>query len=367
MTENSMERSKIIDLMAKKLGKNASAEELKELERLLAEYPDYGWLETVVASLKGSPEHFERNIPVEELANSGWRQLEGRLKMGEREDSDGSAASKTPRFRQLWRWAAAAAVIVLFAGSVTWYFQGDRNPFKPRYADKVSNVGYGSREKLILSDGTTVWLNAGSKLHYPDVFPGDKREVTLEGEGFFEVAKHVDMPFFVHAGKITVKVLGTSFDVKAYKEDAAITTTLISGKVQVSMDGEPDEKIILSPNEKVTIMNVVPEVKRAQVRAVNVLRYQVQRVSSVVDSLPERAWVENRLVINDETFEEVARVLERRYNVDIEITDERLREEHVSGIFEKETIQQVLDILEMTTKFKYSIGGKKVRLMPDQK
>jgi transmembrane sensor len=362
MTENSMERSKIIDLMAKKLGKSASAEELKELERLLAEYPDYAWLETVVGSLKGSPEHFERNIPVEELANSGWRQLEGRLKMGE----DGSVGAEGLRVSRLWRWAAAAAVIVILAGSATWYFKGNRNPFQAQYAVKVSNVRYGSQEKLVLSDGTTVWLNAGSRLHYPDVFPGDKREVTLEGEGFFEVAKHVDMPFFVHAGKVTVKVLGTSFDVKAYREDAAITTTLISGKVQVSMDEEPDKKIILSANEKVTIMNSAPETKGVQARATNVLRYQVQRVPSVSDSLPERAWIENRLVINDETFEDVAIVLERRYNVDIEIADARLKQEHVSGIFEKETIQQVLGILEMTTKFKYSIEGKKVRLMPDQ-
>jgi ferric-dicitrate binding protein FerR (iron transport regulator) len=81
--------------------------------------------------------------------------------------------------------------------------------------------------------------------------------------------------------------------------------------------------------------------------------------------LPETAWVENRLVISNETFEEVARMLERRYDVQIEIGDMRLNQEHVSGVFEKETIQQVLDILKMTTKFTYSIEGKKVRLKPD--
>jgi transmembrane sensor len=247
-------------------------------------------------------------------------------------------------------------------GGAIWFFQGERNPFVVRYVDRQLKVGYGERSKLVLSDGSTVWLNAGSKLSYPDAFTGDKRVVTLEGEAFFDIARHVDMPFYVHAGKVTVKVLGTRFDVKAYRGDAGVSTTLISGKVQVMLDGEPDKKIILSPNEKLTVMNSVPAVEAAQ----NALHYLVQGVPKAGDdSLPETAWVENRLVLSNETLEEVARVLERRYDVQIEIADARLKEEHVSGVFERETIQQVLDILKMTTKFKYSIEGKKVRLMPD--
>src|ERR1700722_6597134 len=75
---------------------------------------------------------------------------------------------------------------------------GGGNPFRVKDADKTLQVGYGGRSKLVLSDGTTVWLNAGSRLIYPDLFTGDRRDVTLEGEAFFDVAKHVSMPFFVH-------------------------------------------------------------------------------------------------------------------------------------------------------------------------
>jgi transmembrane sensor len=172
MTENSMNSSSIIELMAKKLGKNASVEELKELERLLAEDPSYGLLEAIVGSLKGSPEHFERNIPEGELADSGWGRLAGRLKEGA-----GMEEGRSVRMPRIWRWVAAAVVVLAIGGSAFWFFQGDRNPFKVQYADKELKVGYGERTKLVLSDGTTVWLNAGSKLSYPDVFMGNKRVV----------------------------------------------------------------------------------------------------------------------------------------------------------------------------------------------
>lgn len=347
----------IIELMAKKLGKNASVAELKELERLLAENPSYSLLEEIVGSLKGNPEHFERNIPENELVDSGWGRLAGRLK---------EAVKMEGRRPGIWKWAAAAAVIVAVGGSAVWYFGSGWNPFVGRSTDKVLNVGNGGRSKIILSDGTMVWLNAGSRLYYPDVFVGGKREVRLEGEAFFDVAKHIGMPFLVHAGKVTIRVLGTRFNVKAYEGEPAVTTTLISGKVQVTMDEEQEKKIVLSPNEKLTVMNAVPENEAAAGREENALHYLVQGVPRAGgDSLPETAWVEDRLVFSNETFDEVARMLERRYDVQIDITDVQLKEAHLSGVFEKETIQQVLDILRMTTKFNYSIEGKKVRLKPD--
>ena len=360
--------------MAKKLGKSASVEELKELERLVAVNPSYGWLEEIVASLKGSPEHFERNLPAEELADSGWQQLANRLKGGAPEDDpeqENEMTGQEEGARRVWlpgRWKRmAAAVVLLAAGSgAVWYFRSDRNPFGVRFADKTLKTRYGGRSKIILSDGTEVWLNAGSRLNYPEVFAGARREVTLEGEAFFDVAQRAGMPFFVHAGKVTVRVLGTRFDVKAYREDAVVTTTLISGKVQVTMDGDVDKKVILAPHEKLTVINAPREELGASGVPGNALRYLVQGLPETEsDSLPETAWVDNRLVVSNESFGEVARMLERRYDVQIAFGDERLRQEHLSGVFEKETIRQVLDILKMTTKFKYSIDGKKVRLMPD--
>ena len=215
---------------------------------------------------------------------------------------------------------------------------------------------------LVLADGTKVWLNAGSRLIYPASFTGKTREVQLEGEALFDVAQQAHQPFFVHTGKITVRVLGTRFDVKAYREDAQVSATLISGKIQVIMNEDPEKKILLSPHEKLTVMNVVGAADKADEPVKeNELRYQVQFLAQA-----ETDWVNNKMVFNNESFDEVARQMERRYAVHIEFDNEMLRREHVSGIFEKESLSQALEILKMTTRFNYKIDSNVVKLVADQ-
>ena len=99
----------------------------------------------------------------------------------------------------------------------------------------------GSRSRSLLPDGTTVWLNAGSKLYYENDFNGT-REVRLEGEAFFDVVKQTDRPFIVHTSGIDIKVLGTAFNVKSYPEDKTVETTLYRGLVQVFRQEDTPKK-----------------------------------------------------------------------------------------------------------------------------
>jgi transmembrane sensor len=404
MTENSMESSRIIELMAKKMGKSASAEELAELQRLLVENPAYSYMAEVVESLQGNNEHIEKNIPGLELAETGWRHLSGLLKAGQVskgvddkpaetfEDAETSKGFATEEGFQpivlgstmdrqikgpvgVWQWLTparrvAAAIIVIAGALGILYFSMNAGHSAVSYTFKSVDVTYGRRSELLLPDGTKIWLNAGSRLKYPEAFSGSAREVILEGEAFFDVAPKAGDPFVVHAGKITVNVLGTQFDVKAYKEDPELSTTLISGKVQVMLNDDPEKKIVLSPREKLTVVNrkaigaehgsQAPQINSI---AHNALSYQVQLLPVVDhDSLSETAWLDNKLVVNNQTFGDVARLLERKYDVQIAFGDEGLRQEHLSGVFENETIEQVLDILRMTTRFTYTIKGKQVRL-----
>lgn len=363
MTDHAMENARITELMAKKLGKVASADELEELRLLLGAYPRYSYLEEVVQSLQGNREHFEPNVPAQELTDTGWKHLAGRLK--QREEPTTEEEPEAGKVRGLWakRWAVAAALLLMGAGAA-WYFQMDRGSAPP--PGKSLDVHLGSQQTIVLADGTRIRLNAGSHLDYPETFTGPTREVTLTGEAFFDVAPRAGMPFLVHAGKMTIKVLGTSFDVKAYKEDADITTTLISGKVQVTMDNDPEKNVILEPHEKLVVANIDTTPAPAGVFR-NELRYQVRYlVPGDRDSLAETAWLDNRLIFNDEAFGEVARQLERRYNVQVGFASgdsEDLKEEHLSGVFDKETLQQVLDILRMTTRFDYRVEGQKVTIV----
>jgi transmembrane sensor len=141
-----------------------------------------------------------------------------------------------------------------------------------------------------------------------------------------------------------------------------VSATLISGKIQVIMNEDPEKRIVLSPHEKLTIMNVVRKEKQADDTVKeNELRYQVQFLAQA-----ETDWVENKMVFNNESFDEVARQMERRYGVHIEFGSEMLRREHVSGIFEKESLSQAFEILKMTTRFNYKIDSNVVKLVADQ-
>lgn len=345
------------------MGKTASPEELEELAGLLSIDPGYSYLAEIVASLKGNAEHIEKTVPGEELANSGWAHLSERMN-AEREER-----GRVRRMRWNGNGARRVAAILFFviagAGVISYYRWGKQSVAA---MNKSVQVGYGGKQVLVLADGTKVWLNAGSRLVYPVSFTGKTRDVQLEGEAFFDVAQQEQQPFFVHTGRITVRVLGTRFDVKAYREDAQVSATLISGKIQVILNEEPEKKILLSPHEKLTVMNIV-ENKEHNDNSVkeNELRYQVLSLPQAGHEIfPETAWVNNKMVFNNESFDEVAKELERRYAVHIEFENEDLKQEHVSGIFEKENLLQALEILKLTTKFNYKIDSNQVKLVADQ-
>ncbi|HLK29237.1 MAG TPA: FecR domain-containing protein [Puia sp.] len=364
-----MVKSRITELISKKLGKDASNEELDELSGLLVKYPEYAYLHELLYSLKGSKSHFEKDVPKEELVNHGWEDLANKLNTKQEffEENENSSKSnglikKINNFRKIW---IVAATITLLIGCSIFYYKEYFIKHQLATDKKIEEVHYGSTSKLTLSDGTQVWLNAGSKLTYPEKFSGTKREVTLEGEGFFEVTKNAHLPFLVHAGTITVRVLGTRFNVKAYNEDADIETTLISGKVQIIMDDDPEKEIILSPHEKLTIKNQAKSESKnsANEQINNELKYQVQSLPvNNSTAVAETAWVENKLIFNNESFDNVARMLERRYDVHITFDNESLKDEHVTGVFEKENILQALQVLGMTTHFNYKADGNNIHL-----
>jgi ferric-dicitrate binding protein FerR (iron transport regulator) len=367
MRDNSTENARVIELMAKKMGRTASPKELEELARLLSINPGYSWLAEVVASLKGNAEHVEKSMPGAELADSGWAHLAERMNA---EPEKGVPMRWVLRKGNRVKWMGgvasrmAAAIFLGLIGigiSIISYNRWGRQSIG-MVVKRTAEVGYGGKSMLVLADGTKVWLNAGSRLIYPASFTGKTREVQLEGEALFDVAQQAHQPFFVHTGKITVRVLGTRFDVKAYREDAQVSATLISGKIQVIMNEDPEKKILLSPHEKLTVMNVVGAAGKADEPVKeNELRYQVQFLAQA-----ETDWVNNKMVFNNESFDEVARQMERRYAVHIEFDNAMLRREHVSGIFEKESLSQALEILKMTTRFNYKIDSNVVKLVADQ-
>ncbi|HLO38559.1 MAG TPA: FecR family protein, partial [Lacibacter sp.] len=224
----------------------------------------------------------------------------------------------------------------------------------------------GANTKMVLPDGSTVWLNAGSKLDYTRIGKSGNREVELTGEAFFDVVKNPERPFIIHTSKIDVKVLGTKFNVKAYPEDKTVETSLVQGSVEVFVKNRPGEKYLLKPNQKLVLLNnieaeALPKATfnsrnlKLPIIAIDHLTYRNNDTVAI-----ETSWIQNKLVFVDEPFAEVARKMERWYDVKIEFKKKSLEDELLNGDFRKETLTQALEALRFTTDFKYRIDEKTV-------
>lgn len=228
----------------------------------------------------------------------------------------------------------------------------------------------GSRSRTLLADGTTVWLNAGSKLVYENDFNGATREIRLEGEAFFDVVKQVNRPFIVHTSGIDIRVLGTAFNVKSYPDDKNVETTLYRGLVQVVRHEDSMAKAIqLKPNQKLILPKQAANepVKLSEEKSPSDKATPASFVITHIDSTKkeneriETAWVFSRLEFLGENFEEVAKKMERWYNVTIVFKDEKVKQLRVRGKFEKETVEEAFAALkEAFPVIKYKISNHEI-------
>lgn len=291
------------------------------------------------------------------------------------DDTHSEPLREKTRSHKPWYWAAAA--IILLIASYFGYQQFSGNQEREQLAGQLNEISTrpGSKSKVQLPDGSVVWLNAGSKLTYDKDFGQEIREVNLTGEGFFDVAKNKEKPFIINTNSIRIKVLGTAFNVKAYPEDKHTETSLIRGSIEVTIRSRPNDKIILSPSEKLVVENDIATVesmeKNQHRKTGNIARTEVPGINTLMainklkynpkdSSVAEIQWVNNKLVFRDESFSELAVQMERWYDVQIDITDPAIADERLNGIFESETIVQALEALKEFIPFQYEKTGSKI-------
>lgn len=365
-----MHSERLLQLLAKKMGHAASQEELQELEELIRQNPEHTLLLELLQSLQGEKLHQEPAMTEQKLVDESWSKLQLELNPHPSIDTASITAVPTP-VKRLWhrkRWAQAAiwTGIFLLAGSAFYWWMQPGAPSPNSVAGTLQEVTvpYGSPEKKVLPDSTVVWLNAGSHIRYAADFIQQQREVYLEGEAYFQVSHDPQHPFIVHAGNIAVRALGTEFNVHAYKDEQTIEATLISGKVQVTMTDKPDQRIILEPHEKLTVTRPPANKTAGTGLPGNEVGFQVQDITPAAAQAPvkEVAWMQDQLAFQNEAFKELAKRMERRYNKHILFTDNQLEEERLNGVFDNESIEKALGILQMTTPFRFRIQGDTVIL-----
>lgn len=271
--------------------------------------------------------------------------------------------AKIVRPKNGWNWYALAVAAVLTFFLATLWIQSDK-PVEKAVVQEDTRVAYvsktGERKSFQLPDGTKVVLNAGSTLFLEDSFNTGKRSLTLEGEAFFDVAQNASAPFVIHTSAMDVTVLGTAFNVKAYKNDETNETSLVRGLVKVSLRSG-NHQLLLRPNEKVivpvskTIIQKVKPVSTKRNIPEPAIDYSIASLTHIPQDTTavELSWVDNRLIFANESFGEIARKLERWYDVKIRFESEELKQYRFTGNFDKETVRRVLEVLQLSRDFSF--------------
>jgi ferric-dicitrate binding protein FerR (iron transport regulator) len=204
-------------------------------------------------------------------------------------------------------------------------------------------VPRGKRSTVVLADGTKLWLNSGSRAIYPVTFNGKTREIFIEGEGYLEVAHNESKPFYVVTDQIKVKVLGTKFDISAYRDDTHVSVVLVEGSVQAST---ATENLVMKPNQ---ILNYEKLTQRLTIEKTNVLEYV--------------SWKDGWMLCNKEPIQSITTKLSRYYDIKINYSDLSLSNMTITGKLDlKSNCEDVLKVICATAPLKYEINNNNISL-----
>ncbi|PZR29620.1 MAG: hypothetical protein DI535_02610 [Citrobacter freundii] len=356
-----------------------NAEEEEELDK---------WITASDANLKLFEELTDEKRMAEYLRWYTSRDVEGRL----REARKQLKPSGTPVIQRWWKYAAAAAIlisagIILYRSTVFTDDGGDSIALKePDQAlgiqspvlkladgnlialdkkdtvisDGISmnsgtlvyneNRDAGSNEfivprktsgRVILPDGSKVWLNAGSVIRYPASFTGSTRQVSVAGEAYFEVAKNPSKPFIVMVNGIRVQATGTAFNIKAYNNEPFVSITMTEGSVKVSSKNKTQD------------LRVTQQLQISDAGNWKLLQKDAMNVT---------AWTENKLQLTDASTEELKRSIERWYDVTVVIKEDINK--HLNGTFSRDiSLTALLQLLEQTNDIHFQVDGNRVTIL----
>lgn len=308
-------------------------------------------------------------------ANKGWANLLDAI------NKNGKRPMPKPELRiqlsVLYRVAAAVLLLIVLGFGGFLIFRNPKAKSEIAYFEALAPKG--SRSFITLSDGSTVWLNSGTKLRYPGNFGKDNRDLFLEGEAYFVVAKNPEMPFRVKTSDVCITAIGTAFNVKAYNDEGIIETTLEKGEVRIdaldnSKTKELSSPVFLKPNQKavfvkndknMTVNNMVQKPQMPANQPVNKVKISPLRVDTNIDTKLTTSWKDSRWIFKSEKLIKLAPILERRYDITVTFKDSVLRSYKFTGTLKEESLEQVLKAMCLAAPIKYEINHNQVTFYDD--
>jgi transmembrane sensor len=329
-----MEKDQFLLLVTKVLSGNASPEETDHLKEIISRDSSLKLLYDQYTRY-WHPENLHQQTDVEKALSQTWE------KINQSNDSaEFEPAGPEKKIFSWKRWAAAAALTGIAA--MAWWMISSRSPLKPSYVESYNPKG--ERSTIVLPDGSKVWLGAESRLTYPAAFAGRQRTMELDGEAYFEVVKNPQKPFVIHMKAGTVRVLGTSFNVKAHTDDGEIITSVNTGKVAfVPLTNNSMDSIFLTPGRKAFY---------------NVASGKI--TESETDAEADRAWTEGILYFQADSLGKITRTLERYYGKTIVFKNEQLKSYRYTGKFSHNSPAEILRFLSKTKPFYFQDGESSI-------
>ncbi len=248
------------------------------------------------------------------------------------------------RYRYNWIRAAASIAFITLLSAFMLYQLGIFDSKAPVITWNEKQTVPGQKSILTLFDGTKITLNAESSLRYPTKFGEKSREVHLNGEAYFEVVHKTERPFVVHTNGIKTTVLGTKFNISAFKDERDISVSLVEGAVSISAD-MPDDKVLLKP---------------AQQFLYN--KENNEKVIKAFDALEVTGWKDNILIFNNIPLENVFVDLHRAFGVEFELSDESYKKQKIKANLNNESFWAVVEVIKFATGLNYKTITEKGEL-----
>lgn len=327
-----MDSAKIWELIGRKLAGEATAEELEAIDRWKKEDKDNL---LIYEQIKQQWFSYQENLPLSS-SKEVFQKVANRI--AEKELILPTKPLAFTLNQPLIRIAAAILILAIFSGLA--YFAINQTLISDAQEIITHFNPKGVQTKIQLPDSSVVWLNADSKLSYPITFDEEIREIHLIGEAFFQVKHLSGKPFIIKLPQDQeVKVLGTSFNIKAFQEDEIVETSVVTGKVAfINAADNSQETVLIDPNHKATFNKNSGQIVKEQ-----------------VDSQEDIAWIEGRLIFRATSLEEIAKTLERTYNVKVYFENESLKLCKITASFQKKEIEEIARLIAIAQEIEYEL------------
>ena len=251
------------------------------------------------------------------------------------------------RKNPMYKWVGIAASLIIIIGLGYFGFNHysiNREVVQPP-VQLVKSTKWGQKLNLVLADGTQVYLNSGSTIKFPQRFSGNSREVELQGEAFFDVAKNPNKPFIIKSDEVETTVLGTSFNINTYSDSRQVAVTVATGKVKVASQAS---KVLLLPNEQGVFDKASKSISKEKIDIAAFLN-----------------WKDGIIHFEDASLSEVLQTLERWYGVTFVVDNENIGDCHITATYDNERLDAILESIAYAKKgIRYQfLDNHKIQLM----